>query len=94
MKKKLLITLGVLLFTFARPANLAAVEGDGGAIIADVLIARPACFVATAVGSAFFVITLPFALISKSVDHTAEALVITPAKATFTRPLGDFESLE
>jgi hypothetical protein len=57
------------------------------------VVARPACFAATVVGSAFFVVALPFALASKSVNRAAEALVVKPAKATFTRPLGDFENI-
>jgi hypothetical protein len=31
---------------------------------------------------------------SKSVGKTAKALVVKPARATFTRPLGDFSSME
>ena len=63
------------------------------AMIADMVIGRPTCLAATAVGTAFFVVSLPFALISKSVKQTAHALVVVPAKATFTRPMGDFDSL-
>ena len=63
------------------------------AVVADVLVARPACLVATVAGSAFFVVALPFAAISKSTKKTADALVVKPAKATFTRPVGDLESL-
>jgi hypothetical protein len=42
-------------------------------------------------GSALFVVCLPFAALSKSVKSTAHALVVAPAQATFTRPLGDFD---
>jgi len=48
-------------------------------------------FAATVVGSAVFVVTLPFAALSKSVKSTAHALVVVPAEATFSRPLGDFD---
>ena len=70
--------------------------GDGSpeAMIADTLIVRPACFVATVIGTAFFVVSLPFAALSKSVDKTAETLVLKPARATFTRPLGEFGELK
>ena len=94
MKKKLLILLAVLLFALARPGHANAASGQGTAMIADVVLVRPICFAATAIGSAFFVLSLPFALASGSVDDTAEALVVVPAKATFTRPVGDFEALE
>jgi hypothetical protein len=60
---------------------------------ADALVVRPACLAATVVGSAVFVVALPAALISKSVKKTANALVVKPANATFTRPLGDMDAL-
>ena len=34
------------------------------------------------------------AAISGSVKRTADTLVLSPGQATFTRPLGDFTSLE
>ena len=62
--------------------------------IADVTLVRPGCFVATVIGSAFFVIAFPFAAASGSIKETANTLVVQPAQATFTRPVGDFTSLE
>ena len=59
-------------------------------MIADTLLARPACLAATVLGSVFFVVSLPFSLASKKVDRAAELLVVNPARATFTRPLGEF----
>ena len=56
----------------------------------DVIVARPLCFAATVVGSALFVVSLPVAAASKSVHKTAEALVLTPGRATFKRPIGEF----
>ena len=61
---------------------------------ADVLVVRPACLVATVVGSAVFVVALPAAAMSKSVKKAADTLVVKPANATFTRPLGDMEALK
>jgi hypothetical protein len=68
-------------------------DGSPEAIAADVLVARPACLVATVVGSAVFVLALPFAAMSKSVKKTGKTLVGGPAKATFSRDLGDFTDL-
>ena len=64
-----------------------------GAIAIDAVLVRPACFVATIVGGALFVISLPVAIPSKSVHRAAHALVGKPADATFRRPLGDFEDM-
>ncbi len=61
---------------------------------ADALVVRPACLVATVVGSAVFVVALPWAAASKSVKKTASTLIVKPANATFTRPLGDMDALK
>jgi hypothetical protein len=71
--------------------TLASPQPDPDVVCADALIMRPALFAATVVGSAVFVVTLPIAALSKSVKSTAHALVVAPAKATFIRPLGDFD---
>ncbi len=60
-------------------------------IVVDVVLVRPICFVATILGSALFVVSLPVAATSKSVHATGEALVAKPAWATFTRPIGDMD---
>ena len=89
MKKHSLI-LGcslALCLGLATPAR-AMEDGTPEAIAADVLVARPACLVATVAGSAVFVLALPFAAMSKSVKKTARTLVVRPAQATFTRELG------
>ena len=92
MKRKLISLVGATaaILLVARPA-LAAPETDPAAVAADALVGRPLCFAATVIGSAIFVVTLPVAATSHSVHSTAESLVLTPARATFTRPLGDFD---
>ena len=67
---------------------------QSGNIVVDTAIVRPVCFLATVIGSALFVVSLPVAAISKSVKPAAHALVVRPAQATFTRPLGDFSSFD
>ena len=61
-------------------------------IIADGLLLRPGGLVATVVGTAVFVVTLPFSIPTKSVDKAAQKLIVDPAKYTFVRPLGQIES--
>ena len=68
-------------------------RADSMSTAADALVVRPVCFAATLVGSAIFVIALPFAAVSKSVKKTASTLVEAPARATFTRPIGDFSGM-
>ncbi len=60
--------------------------------IADVVIVRPVGFVTLTIGAAFFIVSLPFGIVSGSTDKAAKALVADPFNYTFTRPLGDFDS--
>ena len=62
-----------------------------GPMLVDALLLRPLGLAATVLGTAAFVLTLPFSLPTRSVGKTAEALVVKPAKFTFARPLGEFE---
>ena len=94
MKAKLLTTICVLAVGLGSAASSSAQKKAGPlAVAADAVVVRPACLVATVVGSAVFVVALPAAAISKSVKKTANTLVVKPANATFTRPLGDMEAL-
>jgi hypothetical protein len=95
MRAKLLTTICVLAVGLGSVASSAAGENGGPMeTAADALVVRPACLVATVVGSAVFVVALPAALLSKSVKKTADTLVVKPANATFTRPLGDMDALK
>ena len=91
MKTKALTILcaATTVLATATPA-LAGCEPEPEAVAADAVIMRPALFATTVGGCAIFVIALPIAAISGSIKSTAHALVVAPAKATFTRPLGDF----
>ena len=75
-----------------------ALAADGAsvatAMVADVVIARPAGIVAIVLGTAAFIVALPFAAISGSVEPVARTLVAEPFKFTFTRPVGDFSCWE
>jgi hypothetical protein len=95
MKRKLMTALCVGLVSLGSINTSQAVADDHSIdTIADVTLVRPGCFVATVIGSAFFVIAFPFAAASGSIKETANTLVVQPAQATFTRPVGDFTSLE
>ncbi len=96
MKKILLIALTIfIVFThsmaFAAHEYVSGLDSDTAAadIVFDVLVTRPIGLVGLVGGTAVFVLTLPIAVISKSVDRTSEALVKEPYKYTFVRPLGN-----
>jgi hypothetical protein len=96
--------LGVLLASALLAATAAAqaqTELDGttgqrgdsapsaGAIAADIVVLRPLSLVGTVLGTALFVVGLPFEAIAGDVSDPAQRLVVEPAKYTFARPLGE-----
>lgn len=91
MKSKAIMFLCTVAFTLATttPA-LAGPERNPDVMAADAVVMRPALFAATVLGGAIFLVSLPATAFSKSVKSSAHTLVVNPAKATFTRPLGDF----
>ena len=94
MKTKILVVLCAIAIAMGN-INVSRASGDDDiATITDITLVRPGCFLATVIGSAFFVIALPIAAASGSVRRTADTLVVGPAQATFTRPIGDFTSIE
>jgi hypothetical protein len=94
MKTKL-ITAVCALAILSLGVNTCSAEADDDLkVAADTLVVRPVCLIATAVGTSLFIVSLPIAAISRSVKRTARVLVVRPARATFTRPLGDMEALE
>ena len=93
MKRTFLILTSVLMLIGSTQTVSAFDDGSFEAAAADVLVVRPLSFVATILGSALFVVSLPVAAISDSVSDTAEALVFTPGRMTFTRPVGELSTL-
>jgi hypothetical protein len=56
---------------------------------ADIVLLRPLGLAGTVLGTALFVVGLPFEAIAGDISGPAKRLVVQPAKFTFTRPLGD-----
>jgi len=71
-----------------------AESGSAEAMVADVIVARPVGLVATVVGSAAYVVSLPFSLLGGNEKQAREKLVKEPTAFTFKRPLGEFPSLD
>jgi hypothetical protein len=94
MKTKLITALCALAMLSMSANTASAASDDDLKVAADTLVVRPVCFAATIIGSGLFVISLPIAALSHSVKKTAHVLVVRPARATFTRRLGDMEELE
>jgi hypothetical protein len=95
MKAKLVTTICVLAIGLGCAVSSSAQENGGPMeVAADAIVVRPACLVATVVGSAVFVLALPWAAASNSVKKAADALVMKPANATFKRRMGDMDALK
>ena len=62
-----------------------------GMMLMDAFLLRPLGLAATVLGTAAFIVTLPFSLPTRSADDAANVLVVKPATYTFARPLGEVE---
>ncbi len=96
MKNKLIPTvICVLVLVMISPTPAFASsewESDAVSVVVDVTVARPITCALTLLGSAVFVVSLPVTIPSGSVKKVAHALVLVPAKDTFTRPVGDLDN--
>ncbi|MDY6829830.1 MAG: multidrug transporter [Pseudomonadota bacterium] len=61
---------------------------SAAAMTLDLVIARPLLIGATVLGSAIFLVSLPFSALGGNVGEAADALVAAPAKNAFLRCLG------
>lgn len=88
----LALSLALLASTPAR-AEPATVTGDKGTdMVLDLLILRPLGLLATGIGSAVFVVALPFTLPGGNTGEAACELVRSPFAYTFSRPLGEMDT--
>jgi hypothetical protein len=76
-----------------RDAEPLAPETRALAVVADLVLARPLGLVATVVGTGLFVAALPFEVLSGDLKTPGRLLVVEPARYTFTRPVGQIDSL-
>ncbi|MBB3048800.1 hypothetical protein FHR99_003074 [Litorivivens lipolytica] len=58
------------------------------AMVADTVIVRPVMLAFTVIGTAFFVVSLPFSTLGGNVGQAADTLMVQPAANTFIRCLG------
>jgi hypothetical protein len=65
-------------------------ERDGAKMAADLVFLRPVGIIATALGTALFIVSSPFSILGDNSEEASEELIKKPARYTFKRPLGDF----
>ena len=61
---------------------------SAGAMVADLLVARPIGLVMAAGGTAAWIVSLPFTLLAGHAGEAAETLMVGPVETTFLRCLG------
>jgi hypothetical protein len=61
-------------------------------IIFDIIAVRPVGFVTLTISTVFFIVSLPYGVMSGSTYKAAKTLVADPFNYVFTRPLGDFNN--
>ena len=61
---------------------------SAAAMMGDLVIVRPVMLGLTILGSAAYLVSLPFTLMGGNADEAGKTLVVDPAKTTFVRCLG------
>lgn len=82
--------LAICLLAFSSAGHAQAIDEEPSALAmtGDALLVRPALLAITVVGSAVYIVSLPFSLLGGNAAEAGETLVMGPAKATFIRCLG------
>ncbi len=90
MKKAFVLILAAVFLASSTPAfSQDQREPTGGEIMFDLVLTRPLGLAAIVVGTAVFVVGLPFTLPTGSVGVAAKRLIGEPVKFTFQRPVGE-----
>ncbi len=87
------LLIAVFILSFGSLAFAAGHQGtssnpSAGAVVGDILVARPLGFVGTVLGTTAFVVSLPVTLPTHQVDKVGKVLVERPFNYTFERPIG------
>ncbi len=82
----LILSFGSL--AFAAGQQVTSSNPSAGAVVGDILVARPLGFVGTVLGTTAFVVSLPVTLPTHQVDKVGKVLVERPFNYTFGRPIG------
>jgi len=91
-KIALIFSMAMLLsmpqFAAAKGTTVIIEKPTALAMTGDLVFARPALLVITALGTAVFLVSLPFSLLGGNVAEAGKTLVVGPAQSTFMRCLG------
>jgi len=85
------LILSIFIFslsTVAFAGNSSSETPSAGAVVFDLLICRPVGFLATLLGSAALIVSLPVTISFNSTGDAVGPLVTKPYEFTFERPIG------
>ncbi|SDX68009.1 hypothetical protein [Marinobacter mobilis] len=90
LSRILTTTVAVCMLAFASAGHANTINDAPSALemTADAVIARPLLLATTVVGTAVYIVSLPFSLLGGNAGEAGEVLVLGPAKSTFLRCLG------
>lgn len=90
LPRTLLAALAACLIGFSSLGHAQAVEEKPSALAmtGDAVLVRPLLLATTVVGTAVYIVSLPFSLLGGNAGEAGEVLVKGPAEATFVRCLG------
>jgi hypothetical protein len=90
ISRTLVATVAACLLAFSSLGHAQAVDESPSALAmtTDALLLRPLLLATTIVGSAVYLVSLPFSALGGNAAEAGEVLVVGPAKATFVRCLG------
>ena len=91
IKQSTVILIIAALFFLPAIGFSADSEVTSASIAGDTLVMRPLGVVATVLGAAFFVVSLPFSVWGGNVGKSFKATIAKPAEYTFVRGIGDFD---
>ncbi len=91
-KITLIFSMALLLsfpkFAFANDSSVVVEKPSALAMTGDLVVARPLLLGVTAIGTAVYLVSLPFSLLGGNAAEAGETLVLGPAESTFMRCLG------
>ncbi|MEC7814814.1 MAG: hypothetical protein VX939_00965 [Pseudomonadota bacterium] len=90
ISRTLVATVAACLLAFSSLGHAQAVDESPSALAmtTDAVVLRPLLLATTIVGSAVYLVSLPFSALGGNAAEAGEVLVVGPAKATFVRCLG------
>ncbi|WP_323750506.1 hypothetical protein [Marinobacter sp.] len=88
--RTLVATVAACLLAFSSMGHARAIDESPSALAmtTDAVFLRPALLATTIVGTAVYLVSLPFSALGGNAGEAGEVLVVGPAKATFVRCLG------